>query len=55
MNLLKLAAILVTTTSTISVAHAGEIRGTVSDSSETKQLQAASIIIEGLVGELKNG
>ena len=48
MNLLKLAAILVTTTSTISVAHAGEIRGTVSDSSETKQLQAASIIIEGL-------
>jgi TonB-dependent receptor len=48
MKLLKLAAVLVTTTSTISVAQAGEIRGTVSDSSETKQLQAASIIIEGL-------
>lgn len=48
MKILKIAAILATTASTISVAYAGEIRGTVSDSSQTKQLQAANVTIEEL-------
>ncbi|GAA0284275.1 TonB-dependent receptor [Alteraurantiacibacter aestuarii] len=48
MKLLKLTVFLVCTTSATSIAHAGEIRGVVADSSQTTQLQAVDIIVEDL-------